>query len=241
MSINLLRTCAGALAAACCLAVSAPTSALMNGGFDSGLTGWTVIGDVSVQSGQALITNAVDGDDTSGNLNASGTPPELVGLDPGLETKLGLAIGALDGLLAPELPYEGSGIAQTFTAAAGTRVTFEWRFLTNEDEDEDEDANADFAFVALDGAVTLLADSLGSSLSSGGGPFDFETGLATYVSGVLSEGSHTLVVGVVDVNDATVSSGLLVDNAAVVPLPAAAWLLGAALTGLVGFARRRRV
>lgn len=239
-----LRAGAVALAVACGLALSGPASALVNGGFESGLAGWTAVGDVSVQTSlyqagptagaaQALLTTALEGDDAAGGLNASGTAPEPVGLDPGLETGLGLGIGALDALFAPDLPYEGSGIAQAFTAAAGTRLAFDWSFLTS------DDGSADFAFVALDGVVTLLADGLSASLSPSPTAFDRETGFNTYLSGLLTGGSHTLVVGVVDLGDSAASSALLVDDAQVVPLPAAAWLMGAALAGLAGFARRR--
>jgi hypothetical protein len=55
-----------------------------------------------------------------------------------------------------------------------------------------------------------------------------------------TSGTHTLAIGVVDLNDFTLSSALLVDEVSLVPLPATAWLLGVGLLPLVGTLGRRK-
>ena len=222
----------------------AGAASIANGGFEAGLSGWTAVGDASVATAvfgtgpsaganQALLTNALDdGDDLSGtNHNASGTAPVDVGGADGLEEQLGLAIGALDAFFA-EAPTEGSGLVQTFTAGAGSRIVFDWNFLTN------DTSAADFAFVAVDGIVRLLADSLSATLIASGSPFASETGFMTFVSDPFtSSGLHRLAVGVLDLNDYISSSGLLIDNVRGVPVPAGIWLIAAGLFGYLGAGR----
>lgn len=215
-----------------------------NGGFEAGLTGWTTAGDVAQDGGlgggptegtaQVLMTTALDdGDDTSGSdFNASGQAPAQVGIADGLEEQLGLAIGDLDGFFA-DLPTEGSGIARTFTAPAGSRLSFDWALLTN------DDLSADFAFVAIDGIVSVLIDSLDATLLTGSGDYAAETGIQSFLSEPFAAGGlHRLVIGVVDAGDYLATSALIVDNLQVVPAPAVAWLLLLGLPALAARARR---
>ncbi len=235
------------------LACSAPVlGAPANGGFELGLSGWTTVGDASVQTAelgsvptggvaQALLTNAssVFDDDApaaAGACNFGGVEPESIGSAGGMEERLGLAVGDLDGIFA-QRPTEGSGLLQRFTAAPGTRVALDWNLLTSEPSTT---GTADFAFVSVDGVVTLLADSSSASLTASATAFERETGYSTWLSDAFtSGGAHTLVLGVVDLNDFSVSSALLVDEVRLVPLPAARWLLGSGLLGYLGLGMSR--
>jgi hypothetical protein len=224
------------------LAVALPGQAtVINGGFEAGLGGWTAVGDAATVgaafgsgpvagTSQAIVTSALDGDDAV-PLNASGNAPLLAGSD--LEAAIGLAVGDLDGLTgAFDLAFEGSAIAQSFHALAGQTLRFDWNFLTG------DDLAADFAFVAIDGVVTLLADSLSATLLASGTPFAFETGFATFTHTFAVGGQHDLVLGVLDANDAAASSALLVDGVAFVPEPGVPALLAVGVAGLL-LARRR--
>jgi hypothetical protein len=116
-----------------------------------------------------------------------------------------------------------------------SRFIPKWNFLT------DDDAAADFAFVAVDGVMALLTDALSATLLTSSTPFGWETDLQMFESTPLTaSGTHTLAIGVVDLNDFTLSSGLLVDEVSLVPLPATAWLLGVGLLPLVGTLVRRK-
>jgi hypothetical protein len=104
-----------------------------------------------------------------------------------------------------------------------------WNLLTN------DDAAADFAFVAVDGVMALLTDALSATLLTSSTPFGWETDLQMFESTPLTaSGTHTLATGMVDLNDFTVSSALLLGGVSLLPLPATAWLLGVGLLPLVG-------
>jgi Ca2+-binding RTX toxin-like protein len=100
-------------------------------------------------------------------------------------------------------------------ANAGDILTFDFNFLTDEIDDND-DVN-DFAFAVFDGQLTVLAD-LSSVLGvpfvlvPSDSEFGHETGYQTFVFEIPSDGTFTIAVGVVDVSDDVVDSGLLIDN-----------------------------
>jgi hypothetical protein len=80
------------------------------------------------------------------------------------------------------------------------------------------------------------------------GPHGLLRSLTTTTS-VLAPGSHTLLFEVGDVNDPNLDSAAFIANlraasgssgtTPTVPIPAAVWLLGSGLLGLVGVARRK--
>jgi hypothetical protein len=197
------------------VAIAFPTSAATINGFNASFGTATTTGDASIQgafaggplegSGQALITTA----DTSESpaLNFSGT--SVTSAQGPLEAFLGLTPGALD--TANGSAFEGSAIRQTFTAAAGDTLEFNWKFLTNELSD------SDYAFIVLNGALTTLANvSNATNISS---PFDLATGFSTFSTSALLTGSNTISFGVVDIIDGSAASGLLVDNLVTSPVP----------------------
>ena len=225
-------------------------AAIVNGGFESGLSGWSTWGDASTQAGapfgsrQLVLTNAglvADEFDINGALvgpfNRSGNAALATGAPGGLETLSGFAPGAFNP--AGDVAYEGSLAQQTFTAAAGDTLNFVWNFGTR-------DTFADYAFVAINGLVIRLAGSPEALLTSSGDNL-FETGLQSFSYTFATAGTQTLTLGVVDVADDTLLSTLFVDQVQLtaattngVPEPTSAALLLLGL-GLAAKARRRQV
>jgi hypothetical protein len=151
-----------------------------------------------------------------------------------LEAFLGLSPGSLVN------GAEGSAIGQSFSANTGDTLSFDWNFLTNEVGTE---AVPDFAFVVING-LKILADALSATLVLSSTPFAGETGFQTFSFTIPSTGSYVLGVGVVDVNDPFIASGLLVDNVRLQSLQAipelgTLCLLGSGLIGL-GYLRLRK-
>jgi hypothetical protein len=152
--------------------VSSANAAIVNGNFTAGLNNWDDLGDVSVFSGQGLLTTAssVNADD----FPTEGTPFNFSGNDivdiAELETFLGVDPFALDPTDSLFGAFEGSAIKQAFTVSTGSSLKFNWNFLTNEDNTNAAFAN-DTAFVTLVNTtnnmaqVTKLAD-LNSTLNA---------------------------------------------------------------------------
>lgn len=235
-------------AALCLMPALAAQAQVFNGGFESGLAGWTTLGDASTQGGTPLgaqqlwltTASSLYQDDfpaAPGARNRSGNGAADVGVPGGVEAFAGLALGALD----PDAPngiyaYEGSVARQQFVAAAGDRFSFAWDLGTS-------DTQGDVAFVAIDGVLTVLGASGPTSLAGTLGN-TWRTGFSTFSTTFATGGSHTVAFGVVDVGDFSVTSTLAIDgvqigDVAVVPEPSGA-LLGLACAGLLaGWVRRR--
>lgn len=216
-----------------------PTTAeaiILNGGFENGFTDWDTIGDYRVETStfgssptegtsQAFLSTA------SGNEFPSGdaVPVSFISGLPSLEGFLGLSTffgdNSLDSLATAEL-IEGSAIQQSFTALAGQTLSFSWNFLTDESVEQAAIDNFtypdfnDFAFATIqsnsDSEIFRLADTI-STFSDSSTPFFNETGVQTFSYTIPTTGNYTLGIGVVDVGERTRISGLLVDQAAVVP------------------------
>ena len=193
--------------------------AIINGNFNNGLNNWGTSGDVSIFSGQALLTTASA--NFEDDFPTSGTPFNFSGNDvtgsASLETFLEVDPFALDPTDSLLGAFEGSAIRQTFTANTGDELNFSWNFLTNEDSSQVL-FNNDTAFLTLvntednSSNVINLAD-LNSSLNSSSSSLGFlnETGINTF-SRTLTPGEYVLGLTVVDDTDSLVSSALLVDN-----------------------------
>jgi len=220
---------------------------LINGGFETGnFTGWQTIGDALVVDSsigtapaggnyQALITNAPSRPSSerhfqsySGNNSVESCPASL-SPDP-LAIFLGLPRCSLTQLASA---WEGSAIKQTFTGNAGEVLSFSWNFLT------DEGSPMDFAFVVLDGNLSLLADF--STVHTGSGtPFRNESGYHIFATILPTTGIHYIGIGVVDtLIDPDINSAVLVDNFSKtkIPEPSALILFG---LGLIAVARALR-
>ncbi|MFL6700167.1 MAG: hypothetical protein ACJ8GJ_23595 [Vitreoscilla sp.] len=232
-------------AIALALAAGSAHAQIVNGQF-TGLAGWATAGDaasVSVGGNHLVLTNAwSDGsDDGDGvNRNVSGSNPWPAGGGAGsLEQFIGVAGGAFDPDPASFVQaIEGSAALQTFSAAAGSRLSFRWDLVTTQ---VDGDATlADAAFVVIDGQVTLLANTLAAGSALGGGDYASETGWAGWSTTLAGSGTHTIAFGVVDVGSAANTSALNVTDVSLSAVPEAPVLamFGAGL-GLLALCRRR--
>ncbi len=137
-----------------------------------------------------------------------------------LENFLGLALGAIDSLGNEQEATEGSAIkaASPIFLEMGDILTFDFNFLTDEIQ-ADDDVN-DFAFVTIN-PLFELADVFGESAelfeTSEGTRFADEIGFQTFEFIAPATGEYELGIGVVDVSDFVVDSGLLVDNVTITP------------------------
>ena len=172
----------------------ANSATIANGNFDSGLAGWNTEGNVTVDSGYAVL-NTFNGIDTSvyGGTN-------------------------------------GSILSQAVNALAGDVISFSYSFNT-----DDYLPYNDFALVAGD-AQYLVSDvaTVGDGDSSGWQNFSF-TALSDFSDLKFIVSNHT---------DTGFNSTLYIDNVSSgsvssVPVPAAVWLFGSGLVGLLGFNRKR--
>ena len=243
-------------------------AALLNPGFEDGFENWDTIGDVSIDMGglgieppfanaQALLTTASLGEDDfpepAGTFNFSGNSAVTTGSTPELETFLGLSSGALD-IFSFLQAFEGSAIIQNLTVEENEEdITVFWNFLTNDSNSNfplTPDSPRDYAFMVLDGQVTILADTSSPLITSSSTDFDRETGFQSITIPTLSPGVHTLGFGIVDIQDNAVTSALLIDVEEIVPpppggptqIPEPTSKLGLFLLvtlGLVSFAKRR--
>ena len=176
-----------------------------NGGFETAdFSGWETTGVASIETSdfgsgptegiyQALITN---------DLGAV--------TDTELETFLNLTPQTLDNLGNGDVT-EGSAIAQTVTVSAGTQLSFDWNYLTN--EVNGDDLFNDFAFISIESEDSqIFADTFSFLDVSDTGVFSQETGFGSFDYTFENSGTFTIGVGVVDVGDTGVSTGLLLDN-----------------------------
>lgn len=226
---------------------AAAKSAVLNGGFENGLTGWEAVGDYRVETSsfgsgtvegmsQAFLSTAFDevisvdenGQETRGG---NAVPVSFISNFDSLEGFLGLStfLGdkSLDEL-ATATVVEGSAIKNTVSAEPGKMtLSFDWNFLTNESVGNNANPNYnDFAFVTLrsnsdDSEFNLierLADTTGTFAVNGSNTQFFEeTGFKTFSYTLPTPGEYTLGIGIVDVGEPTVVSGLVVDNVQAVP------------------------
>ncbi|MGF1481177.1 MAG: hypothetical protein ACFB4I_17115 [Cyanophyceae cyanobacterium] len=179
-------------------------SFLVNSGFETGdFTGWNTLGQTSIEN--FLFSNSQG---TEGLYQALLTTGQNAVPASSLEAFLGLAANGLRELGNGEA-IEGSAILQEFTAQAGDILTFDFNFLT--DEQVPEQVFNDFAFVSVT-SLSKLADAYSSPFMSSLSSFESETGYGTFSFTVPASGTYELGLGVTDVEDDAVNSGLLVDN-----------------------------
>ncbi len=129
---------------------------LTNHGFEAGLTGWTAIGGVQATGKQFVDTRTADVWDvypfqsTMGTLFADGVPPQQ------LDSFFGLAAGTLEATsqaFSTFRLFQGSGIYQDFSGAAGDTVTMAWSYVAVDVPSRNDPAFA--IFVGPDGSSTI--------------------------------------------------------------------------------------
>jgi len=213
---------------------------LINGSFETQMTGWTTLGpNSSVSDGTINGFNATDG-----NFYASlgtGAGAVSVGVHDFMLNSAGLPNNYVSSNFTTAT--EGATLFQTFTLATGmNKLAFSWNFLT--DEILANDGINDFAFALLYNqttstiAGTAVLDTFSPS-SPGGPEFADSTGWINVEFGGLIAGQvYTIAFGVFDVSDSVVNSGLLVDNVRAIPEPSSGLMV--ILTGIVATSFRRR-
>jgi hypothetical protein len=214
-------------------------AAVSNGDFSAGLAGWSTAGNVGVDAASAYGPPPA-GFSSQAIMGTAETTSFLFGGSmagaAALESFAGLPAGALSGIGG----LVGSGLSQKVTTAAGEAIAFSWKFMSN--EPQNSPAN-DRAFLVLDGVLTTLttvqtATFVGSSLS----PMLDETAYASFSTGPLGAGSHTLVFGVIDIPDSLGASALAVTGVAVAAVPEpGSWALMLGGVAALGSLVRRRL
>jgi hypothetical protein len=163
-----------------------------------------------------------------------------------LATFLGVSTSNIkDGLVAGQ---EGSAFQLSLgTLTAGSTITFNYDFLTN--DFPPPDGHNDFAFITLTGNTgntPVVADELNppkAPTTGLGNPFVLETQYQTYTINITTTGTYTLGIGVVDGTTTDTSSALLVDNISVgtaVPEPSTIGLIVAGAVSCLAARRRMR-
>jgi hypothetical protein len=218
---------------------NAALAAIINGGFENSFDNWQTLGDYRVETSafgsgtvegnsQAFLStayNEVVGVDENGGevLGGSAAPAVYITsiAENSLENFLDVSSFLGEDFLADAI--EGSAIKQTFKAQAGETLSFSWNFLTNESvgDHSNPDFN-DFAFATVSNnsqnLFFRLADTTTDFLARDSySNFFEETGFKTFSFTLPADGEYTLGVGVVDVGEPTIISGLLVDNVQAVP------------------------
>jgi hypothetical protein len=180
--------------------------AVSNGSFETGnFTGWTTQGNTNIKTAYSGI-NPTQGSYQALITNGGGSVS-----DANLESFLGLSAGTLDGMGNGDAT-EGSAIKlSTITVAAGTTLSFDWNFLTNESTPSSYN---DFAFVSING-LKELADTNSTFVIPSGSVK--QTGYKQFSYTFTTAGTYTIGLGVVDEGDGAVDSSLLVDNFSLTP------------------------
>jgi len=191
--------------------------------------------------------------------NPSPTDPDFADVpEATLESTLNLPAGAIATALPNNLaPTNGSAIYQTFSATAGTTLSFQWNFATNEIIPSSWDAALYSLQVGSNQAkVFELADTTQSSVVSlaagGASPFTSMTGYKTAAVVLPSTGTYTVGFISMQTGDDEVSSATYISNVQAgtgggsSPTPApAGWSLGLLGLGFIaiysGVRRLRRV
>lgn len=157
-----------------------PGVLIPNGSFDNGLSGWTYTGGTSV---------GATGDGHEGTItSASGQTPTQ------LEDFLGLTHGSI-ATATGTVPSAGHAmkLGTTVTVTQDTTLTFDWSFTFT-----DNASYHDFAFVSVNGVVTLLAKEASAS--------------GTFSVVVSANSTLSLGFGTSDTGDNSVNPILRVDN-----------------------------
>jgi hypothetical protein len=225
-----------------------PASAMiLNPGFDSGLTGWSTIGDFSVETG----TYGPAGDPklvlstTPGTLTALGTGAVVA--DPDVIGLLGITAATLTGV-EPAASFEGSAVTQQFTTVnAVTDIAFEYQLFS-----EETNWNPPFAdfvlfhvrnlagtFSSTVVVTDVLTEDNAANFSASATQFQSETSVRSITMPLNGADTYIFGVAVFDVTDGEYDTAVALDNFALIPEPRGVLLLTVGLLGLTLAGRPR--
>lgn len=162
-----------------------------------------------------------DGDINLSNTNATDADGTLQGF---------LNLNSLDLDFGGDQAQEGSAVKFNLAADAGDELSFTWEAVTNE---AGNTAQNDFAFVSINGEVTVIGD-----VNSGGIDTTGINNINSFNETFDTAGNYEVAIGVVNVNDFTGTSILRVRDAQVVPEPLT--ILGSGVALAFGAILRRK-
>lgn len=220
------------------LGPAAQAAPLINGGFETGdFTGWSSADGVDAGTGDPLVSCfEVPGPPDDTGLPENGTEgtfaviytagPDSEPLASDIEADLGLSAGALDTFLdgvtgGDHDPHEGSAIYQTIDVIAGSVLSFDARFVSDETfgvDPTDSSQRLDFAFFSVVGAGVEDIFLIGSTADTDTGPLGpFDGASAPYVGRYVFSmaGTYTIGFGALDDEDDFVESALVLNNVSV--------------------------
>ena len=229
------------------LGPASASALIVNPGFDSGLTGWSTIGDFSVETGSF----GPAGDPKLVLTTSPGTIPALgtgaVPADPAVIGLLGISVADL-AAVEPAASVEGAAVTQQFTVGfAATDLQFDYQLFT-------EETNwavpfADFLLFHVRNlagtfsSIVLITDVAtedgAGNFSASATPYASETSVRTLAMPLNGADTYILGIAVFDVDDDLFDSAVALDNFALLPEPRGGLLLAAGLLGLAMAGRPR--
>jgi hypothetical protein len=197
---------------------SSTNETLVNGSFETdNFSGWSTLGSSSIE------TSTFGSNPTDGNSQALLSTGGATFDDSITEKFLGLETGSLNNLSKGQV-NKGSSIQQIFTAKAGDILSLDYNFLSN--EVLPPISFSDLSFVSIssssDSSISSLlelADRSNATFATSQTDFFEETGFQTFSFKLPTTGTYTLGIGVINVGDNTLDSGLLIDNVKVISVP----------------------
>jgi hypothetical protein len=246
------------LAAALLLLAASPAGAItiVLDTFDGGLGGWTTSGGVAVVTSSFGVT-PTDGANQVRLTTGTGAVTTAT-----TQTAMGLPGGTLQGIFDTLVtsggtgPTQGSAMQITFSAEAGDILELDWNYLTNEldvgpgNPTPNPALWTDFAWLILEPPSGPDQEFVPAHSNIGAGNFVNspsvffdETGYQTLSINIASTGTYTLTLGVHDVQDTQIDSGLVIDYLRLLraPEPDSFALLALGLLGLAWRGRRARI
>jgi hypothetical protein len=214
---------------------SSTNETLVNGSFETdNFSGWSTLGSSSIE------TSTFGSIPTDGNSQALLSTGGATFDDSITEKFLGLEAGSLNNLSKGQV-NKGSSIQQIFTAKAGDILSLDYNFLSN--EVLPPISFSDLSFVSISSpsgnsisSLLELADASDATSTTSQTDFFEETGFQTFSFKLPTTGTYTLGIGVINVGDNTLDSGLLIDNVKVISVPEPSFgLLEFAALVLLGF------